>query len=131
MTGARFDDLYSERRGSYGRPRRRGLSFEGLNEYLRPRELELYRDREIEHALVFVVGLPRSGTTLLTQVLAYCLDAGYVNNFAARFWLAPVHGLRLSRLMRGTPSRSRSSRITPGHARCSTSTSSGTSGGTG
>jgi hypothetical protein len=34
-------------------------------------------------------------------VLAYSLDAGYVNNFAARFWLAPVHGLRLSSLIAG------------------------------
>ena len=101
MPGARFDELYSERRGPYAKDPGAEDFLEELNEYLRPRELELYRDHDIEHAFVFVVGLPRSGTTLLTQVLAYCLDAGYVNNFAARFWLAPVHGLRLSRLIAG------------------------------
>jgi LPS sulfotransferase NodH len=101
VTGARFDDLYTERRGPYTKDPGAEDFLEGLNEYLRPRELEGYREHELEHAFVFVVGLPRSGTTLLTQVLAYCLDAGYVNNFAARFWLAPVHGLRLSRLIAG------------------------------
>jgi len=101
VAAARFEDLYTERRGSYAKDPGGEEFLERLNEYLRPRELELYRDREIEHAFVFVVGLPRSGTTLLTQVLARCLDAGYVNNFAARFWLAPVHGLRLSRLIAG------------------------------
>jgi hypothetical protein len=99
VPGARFDELYSERRGPYTKDPGAEDFLEGLNEYLRPREVELYREHDIEHAFVFVVGLPRSGTTLLTQVLAYCLDAGYVNNIAARFWLAPVHGLRLARLV--------------------------------
>ena len=101
MTGARFEDLYTERRGPYVKDPGAENFLEELNGYLRPRELELYRDVEIEHPLVFVVGLPRSGTTLLSQVLAYCLDAGYVDNVAARFWLAPVHGLRLSRVFSG------------------------------
>jgi hypothetical protein len=101
VSGARFDELYSERRGPYAKDPGAEDFLGELNEYLQPRELELYRDLDIEHTFVFVVGLPRSGTTLLTQVLAYCLDAGYVNNFAARFWLAPVHGLRLSRLIAG------------------------------
>jgi LPS sulfotransferase NodH len=98
---ARFEDLYAERRGAYAKDPSGEDFLTSLNEYLRPRELELYRDHEIEHLFVFVLGLPRSGTTLLTQVLAYCLDAGYVNNFAARFWLAPVHGIRLARLVAG------------------------------
>jgi LPS sulfotransferase NodH len=101
VAGARFDDLYTERRGPYAKDADAEDFLERLNEYLQPRELALYGDFEVEHSFVFVVGLPRSGTTLLTQVLAYCLDAGYVNNFAARFWLAPVHGLRLARLIAG------------------------------
>jgi LPS sulfotransferase NodH len=101
MGGARFEDLYTERRGPYVKDPGGEEFLERLNEYLRPRELELYRDLDIEHPFVFVVGLPRSGTTLLSQVLAYCLDAGYVDNFAARFWLAPVHGIRLARLIAG------------------------------
>lgn len=46
---------------------------------------------------VFIVGLPRSGTTLCYQLMAGCLDIGYVNNLMARFWLAPVLGAYLSR----------------------------------
>jgi LPS sulfotransferase NodH len=99
--GDRFEDLYAERRGPYAKDASGERFLEGLNEYLRPRELELYRDHEVEHPFLFVVGLPRSGTTLLSQLLAYCLDAGYVDNFTARFWLAPVHGLRLSGLVAG------------------------------
>ena len=44
-----------------------------------------------------VIGAPRSGTTLLYQVLASGLDIGYVNNLVAAFWRAPVTGLRLAR----------------------------------
>ncbi len=73
-----------------------------LNEHLEPAERALYVDREIAHPFLFVVGLPRSGTTLLSQLLAYCLDVGYMTNFTARFWLAPVHGLRLGRIMLGS-----------------------------
>lgn len=60
-----------------------------------------YAEREIEHPFIFVVGAPRSGTTLLTQVLAYGLRAGYICNLAARFWLAPVTGIRIAREVLG------------------------------
>jgi len=45
----------------------------------------------------FVIGAPRSGTTLLTQLLAYCFDFGYITNVAARFWLNPVLGIQFSK----------------------------------
>ena len=51
--------------------------------------------------IYFVIGAPRSGTTLLTQLLAYCFDFGYITNLAARFWLNPVIGIRLSREILG------------------------------
>lgn len=44
-----------------------------------------------------VIGAPRSGTTLLFQVLASGLDIAYVSNLAAAFWRAPVSGMRLAR----------------------------------
>ena len=97
-----FDDVASTRRDEYAKDADDESFVRGLNEQLAPRELELYVECEIEHPFVFVVGLPRSGTTLLSQLLAYSLDAGYVTNFAARFWLAPVHGLRLGRILFGT-----------------------------
>ncbi len=96
-----FEELYAKRKAAYAKDAVGEEFLQALNEDLQLRELELYRDGEAEHPFVFVVGLPRSGTTLVSQLLAYCLDAGYINNFAARFWLAPVHGLRLARLIAG------------------------------
>jgi hypothetical protein len=47
------------------------------------------------HPSVFILGVPRSGTTLLTQVLAQTFEIGYVSNLMAAFWRAPLVGLRL------------------------------------
>lgn len=41
----------------------------------------------------FIVGAPRSGTTLLSQVMAYAFDVGYINNVAATYWQAPALGV--------------------------------------
>jgi LPS sulfotransferase NodH len=43
-------------------------------------------------ALVFVAYVPRSGSTLLTQLLARTGQWNYVSNFQSRFWLAPYVG---------------------------------------
>jgi hypothetical protein len=51
---------------------------------------------------LFVFGLPRSGTTLIHQVLAWGLDVGYVSNVMARFWLAPHAGAVVSQAVLGT-----------------------------
>jgi LPS sulfotransferase NodH len=51
--------------------------------------------------IIYVVGAPRSGTTLAHQLLAACLPVGYVDNIAARFWRAPAVGLNLSRILLG------------------------------
>lgn len=42
---------------------------------------------------VFIVGAPRSGTTLVSQVMAAVFDIGYINNVAAAFWEAPATGV--------------------------------------
>lgn len=55
--------------------------------------------------LLYVVGAPRSGTTLLSQLLSRCLPVGYINNLIARFWLRPSAGIRLSRLVLGADAR--------------------------
>jgi len=68
-----------------------------MNILLQEREVSLYRDYDIQYPFIFVFGAPRSGTTLLSQLVAYCLDVGYINNLMARFWLAPIHGIRLSK----------------------------------
>lgn len=40
--------------------------------------------------LVLIVGPPRSGTTLVYQALAYCLDVSYPNNLSALFPRSPI-----------------------------------------
>ena len=50
----------------------------------------------IESRNVFVIGAPRSGTTLVCQIMAALLDIGYINNVAAAFWNAPAFGVEFA-----------------------------------
>ena len=63
--------------------------------------LECEPESDIDYPTIFVFGLPRSGTTLLYQLAAQCLDLGYVNNLMARFWLRPDYGIALSQAVLG------------------------------
>lgn len=74
---------------------------EKLNEHLSSFEQEWYEDLPETLPSVHVIGVPRSGTTLLTQLISSGLDVGYINNFIARFWKAPVTGIRISREILG------------------------------
>lgn len=76
---------------------------EEFNATLAPAEEAAYRDLDERLPTVHVIGAPRSGTTLLYQVLASALDVGYIDNLTAAFWRAPVTGLRLSRKLGLTP----------------------------
>lgn len=53
-----------------------------------------------ERPIVWVVGAPRSGTTLAASVLRHALDLGYVTNIAARFPANPVVGMMLAETLR-------------------------------
>lgn len=55
--------------------------------------------------IIYIVGAPRSGTTLMSQVLSRYLQVGYIDNLIARFWLAPEVGVRLSRILLGENAR--------------------------
>lgn len=90
-------NLNLERSEEYRKPPEEENFLERFNAQLIPLERSLYREAEITHPFLFVIGLPRSGTTLLTQVLAHCLETGFVNNLAARFWRNPVTGIRFAR----------------------------------
>lgn len=68
-----------------------------LNDELRSLEERLSPENETGGTGIFLFGLPRSGTTLLYQLVAYCCDVGYIDNVAARFWRAPLAGIRLSK----------------------------------
>jgi hypothetical protein len=99
--GQSLRNLNEERRAEYHKNSQDEDFLLELNRALQSRELALYGDYNIEHPFIFVFGLPRSGTTLITQLIAYSLDVGYINNLIARFWLAPVHGTRLSKNILG------------------------------
>lgn len=55
--------------------------------------------------LIYVVGAPRSGTTLLSQLLSRYLTVGYIDNLVARFWRRPSVGIHLSRILLGAEGR--------------------------
>lgn len=75
------------------------------NTALRPvEELLVERYRRTDLPLVFIVAVPRTGTTLLYQLMARHLDVGYVNNFMARFWMAPIAGGAIYRELYGDDS---------------------------
>jgi len=48
---------------------------------------------------IFIIGLSRSGTTLLSQILFNCLDIACTNNLMAKFWKAPLVGAQLSKMV--------------------------------
>lgn len=72
-----------------------------LNDRLAEFDAGLARGGDGDWPVIWVLGCPRTGTTLATQVLCRCLDAGYVDGVAARFWRAPLTGLALSRQLLG------------------------------
>lgn len=53
---------------------------------------------------IFIIGPPRSGTTLTYQLLTQCLDVAYITNLEARFPYAPLLGASFSK-WRKSPSR--------------------------
>ena len=97
----KLTDFYRKRQGKYVKRPEDERFLEEFNQTLKEKEWSFYKDWPIEHPFIFVYGLPRSGTTLITQVIAHCMDVGFINNLMARFYLAPVHGIRFSRAVLG------------------------------
>jgi len=65
------------------------------NRLVQPLERMLVRThRDPSVPLLFIVGVPRSGTTLLYQLMCTHLDVGYVSNAMARWWMAPIAAAR-------------------------------------
>ena len=89
-------DLNEKRKNEYYKdPDQEKRIFE-MNRALFEAEFRGYKNDEVLYPFLFVFGVPRSGTTVSAQILANCLDVGYINNLVARFYLAPLHGLALS-----------------------------------
>ena len=74
-----------------------------FNQILQPHHDEEYAELEETMPTLHVIGVPRSGTTLMTQLLATSLDIGYINNLIATFWSAPLYGIRLSKKLIDQP----------------------------
>lgn len=89
----------ASRRSNYRKSDDDELFLIRCNEALKASSLPPHAQERADLPFIFVVGPPRSGTTLAMQLLAHCLDVGYINNLIARFWDAPVHGARLSRIV--------------------------------
>jgi hypothetical protein len=58
-----------------------------------------------EKPVFFVVGAPRSGTTVLLQTIIEYYNIGYINNFIAKFWEAPVVGATIFQSMNLKPEK--------------------------
>lgn len=72
-----------------------------LNNQLHASQPELFIDNIKDQVTVHVIGAPRSGTTLLTQLALSNIEIGYINNFIATFWNAPLYGIQLSKKLLG------------------------------
>jgi hypothetical protein len=68
-----------------------------FNNILAPFQEEDYQDLPEVYPTLHIIGVPRSGTTLLSQLVSAHLRVGYINNLIAAFWRAPVYGIRLSK----------------------------------
>jgi len=64
-----------------------------------------------ELPVIFIVGLPRSGTTPLAQLLIQRFRLGYVSNLIAKFWNAPELGISLTREISDDPGKMLSSAL--------------------
>lgn len=54
---------------------------------------------------MFIVGTPRSGSTLISQLLARCFEVAYVSNRVAPYWLCPIAGWERVIESHGRPER--------------------------
>ncbi len=81
--------------------------FLALNQVLSSAQLPDFTETQNPEQLpiLYIVGLPRSGTTLLSQIVSRFLPLGYINNLIARFWLKPSVGIRLSQAVLGNDAR--------------------------
>jgi hypothetical protein len=91
-----FEAIYADNRVRSASERRKLLGDLVLylrNALLRPLDGLLVHWHARRNApVVFIVGAPRSGTTLLYQTLTRHLAVGYVRNAVAKFWSAPLVG---------------------------------------
>jgi len=85
--------LETERTAQFRKDREQEQRLQEMNTLLSPLEKRLIAQfSKPSLPIVFIVGSPRSCTTLLAQLLAETGAFSYVSNFVARFWMAPYVG---------------------------------------
>lgn len=77
-----------------------------LNVTLHATQKDVLCEVEELYPTIHILGAPRSGTTLVSQLLPSFLDIGHINNLIATFWKAPVYGIELSKKLIGTKYKS-------------------------
>jgi len=88
---------YDDGVAAYFKDSRIEAVLESANAALAPLEEKLAEGFDgPRHPVLLVAGPPRSGTTLLLQLLIACFRVGYVSNLMARFWRAPHIGALLA-----------------------------------
>ena len=71
-----------------------------LNRVLRPVQREMERSFTAPlYPTVFVIGAPRTCTTLMSQLLAAAGGLNYISNFVARFYKAPAVGALIEKTL--------------------------------
>jgi hypothetical protein len=87
----------NERRRQNRRNIVKDVALYAVNRALTPWERVLTEVFRGDQPIAFIVGAPRSGTTLLFQLAARHLRVAYPTNAAARFWMAPLIGTMITR----------------------------------
>lgn len=72
-----------------------------LNDQLAKSQNQILDDVHEDFPTVHILGAPRSGTTLVSQLIPSFLPFGHINNLIAAFWKAPVYGVELSNKLLG------------------------------
>ncbi len=87
-----------ERIGEYAINKKLEIILRDLNNSIKEIEKnEIGKIPESSLPIVFFCFAPRTGSTLISQVLAHTQEIAYISNYAARFWEAPYIALLLER----------------------------------
>ena len=90
----------SDRTTTFQRNDRLEALLDDLNALLAEPESKVEREfKKPRNPVVFIVGAPRSGTTLTMQWLAQTDEIGYPSNLISRFYAAPYIGAKIQRLL--------------------------------